>query len=90
MLRRAQQAVAESAAQNVELHEADAEGLTLPDASVDVALVNGIFNLNPRRTEIFDELARVVRPGGNVFAAELVLVQQLPEAGRTCPTNWFA
>jgi len=29
-----------------------------------VALVNGIFNLNPARAEIFRELARVVRPAG--------------------------
>jgi len=68
---------------------ASAEALPLADASVDVALVNGIFNLNPGRDAIFGELARVVRPGGRVYAAELVLRGPLPEAERT-DDNWFA
>ncbi|MEW6253263.1 MAG: methyltransferase domain-containing protein [Planctomycetota bacterium] len=90
MQRRAQQAVEESGAENVELHEADAEELPLPDAPVDVTLVNGIFNLNPRRTEIFNQLARVVRPRGEVFGAELILAQPLPDGERTCAANWLA
>ena len=90
MQQRAQQAVEESGVQNVELHKADAEELPLPDAAIDVALVNGIFNLNPRRTEIFNELARAVRPGGEVFGAELILAQPLPDGERNCAANWFA
>jgi hypothetical protein len=61
----------------------------LPDAALDVALVNGIFNLNPLRSELFRELARVVRPVGRVFGAGLILTQPLPEAERACATNWF-
>ncbi len=68
---------------------ASAEALPLADGSVDVVLVNGIFNLNPGRSRIFAELARVVRPGGRVHAAELVLRGPLPEAERT-DANWFA
>lgn len=90
MLERAHRAAAEAGAENIELHRADAERLPLPDSSVDVALTNGIFNLNPDRTAVFSELARVMRPAGAVFGAELVLVQPLPEAERTCATNWFA
>jgi arsenite methyltransferase len=68
---------------------ASAEELPLADGSIDVALVNGIFNLNPGRSRIMAELARVVRPGGRVHAAELVLRGPLPEAERTA-ANWFA
>jgi SAM-dependent methyltransferase len=68
---------------------ASAEELPLVDGSVDVALVNGIFNLNPGRARILAELARVVRPGGRVHAAELVLREPLPESERT-DANWFA
>jgi arsenite methyltransferase len=68
---------------------ASAEALPLAGASIDVALVNGIFNLNPGRSSIVGELARVVRPGGRVHAAELVLRGPLPEAERT-DANWFA
>jgi ubiquinone/menaquinone biosynthesis C-methylase UbiE len=68
---------------------ASAEDLPLANGSIDVALVNGIFNLNPGRSRIMAELARVVRPGGRVHAAELVLRGPLPEAERTA-ANWFA
>jgi len=90
MLERARQAADEAGVGNVEIRRADAERLPLPDASIDVALVNGIFNLNPNRAAVFGELARVMRPSGSVFGAELILAQPLPEAERTCATNWFA
>jgi len=80
---------ASAATENVAWCRASAAALPLPDGSVDVALVNGIFNLNPDRSRIFAELARVVRPGGRVHAAELVLRGALPEAERT-DANWFA
>ncbi len=90
MLERARVAASACAARNVGFRYGDAERLPLPDDSVDVALVNGIFNLNPDRTGIFRELARVVRPGGSVYCAELILTEPLPLAEQSCPTNWFA
>ena len=90
MLDRARAAAADAGLSNLELRQADAEHLPLSDTSIDVALVNGIFNLNPNRSAIFRELARVVRPGGTVFCAELILSEPLPETERACPTNWFA
>lgn len=44
----------------------------------------------PNRTFIFAELARVVRPGGFVYAAELILREALPQAVQADETNWFA
>jgi SAM-dependent methyltransferase len=80
---------AAACAERVAWCRASAEELPLADGSIDVALVNGIFNLNPGRSRIMAELARVVRPGGRVHAAELVLRGPLPEAERT-EANWFA
>ena len=90
MLDRAQRGAAEAGARNVEFHLADAETLPVEDESVDIALANGIFNLNPARDSIFRELARVVRPGGMVFGAELILREALPSQVRADPANWFA
>ena len=59
MLSRARRAVAESGVTNVELRESDAERLPAADGEIDVAIVNGIFNLNPAREAIFHEVARV-------------------------------
>ena len=90
MLARARQAQQESGAERVWFCQADAEKVPLPDGSVDVALVNGIFNLNPGRTAIFRELGRVVAPGGTVYAAELILREPLPPDQRQREDNWFA
>jgi len=57
---------------------------------VDVVLVNGIFNLNPRRDAIFRELARIAKPGGSVFGAELILRAPLAEDQRAGDANWFS
>jgi SAM-dependent methyltransferase len=75
---------------NLQFLEADAERLPLADGSIDVVLVNGIFNLNPARTVIFAELARVVQPGGAVYVAELVLRKPLPPETIAQETDWFA
>jgi arsenite methyltransferase len=75
---------------NVEFREGDAERIPADTSSFDVALVNGIFNLNAARDEIFRELSRVVRPGGLVFAAELILKGPLPADVATSDADWFA
>jgi arsenite methyltransferase len=89
MLGRVRRAVALSAA-NVMPCRADAEHLPLATASIDVALVNGIFNLNPARPQIFQELARVLRPGGAVFSAELILMEAVSKPDHFTEAEWFA
>ena len=59
------------------------------DDSFDVVLMNGLLNLNPRRTDIVAEVARLLRPGGRLYAAELVLVQPLDAQERGDFRNWF-
>ncbi|MCO6438610.1 MAG: methyltransferase domain-containing protein [Phycisphaerae bacterium] len=90
MLDRARRAVTEAGTQNVDVRKGDAEELPAESASIDVVIINGIFNLNPAREAIFRELARVVRTNGRVFAAELILKEPLPENERRDVCNWFA
>ena len=90
MLARTQQAVAGALVENVETYLADAEHLPLEDESIGVAIVNGIFNLNPYREKIFSELARVVSSHGVVYAAELVLTAPLPEGYQQSGADWYS
>lgn len=90
MLTRARRAADEAGADNVEFRLADAERIPIPDAAVDAALVNGIFNLNPARTAIMSDLARVLRPGGLAWIAELILTGPLAAEAQTNAANWFA
>ena len=90
MLDLARRAARDADIRNAVFLQASAEALPLPDSSIVVALVNGIFNLNPARDAIFRELARVVKPGGRVYAAELVLRETLPPDSQSDERDWFA
>lgn len=90
MLQRARVSAQEARLSNVSFQKADAGALPLETGSVDVALVNGLFNLNPQREAIFAELARVLHTGGYVFAAELVLLDVLPPKTQATVSDWFA
>jgi len=90
MLVRAGEAIREDGASNIQLVLAEGERIPLADGSIDVALANGIFNLNPYRSKLFHELARVVRKGGTVRAAELIIKYPLPQTERGDLSTWFA
>lgn len=75
---------------NIQFRVGDAESIDAETGSFDAAIVNGIFNLNPARGELFRELARVIRPGGVAFAAELVLKGPLPPEVKPSTDDWFA
>jgi arsenite methyltransferase len=89
MLRQARLAVKEAVLENVELLQGDAESLPIRSGSIDVALVNGVFDLNPVGGLIVGELSRVVRRGGMVYAAELTLWERRPRKIRETKGNWF-
>lgn len=90
MLNRARIAAMKMKTANVEFRQSSAEALPLEDASIDVAMVNGIFNLNPAREKIFQELARVMKAGGVVYSAEMILREPLPPEEVTNTDDWFA
>ncbi|MCE7875302.1 methyltransferase domain-containing protein [bacterium CPR1] len=75
--------------ETVRLLKADAWNLPFPEASFNVALINGLFNLNPQRSAIFHELSRVLQPGGRLYAAEIVLEEPLHQSDREDQSNWF-
>ena len=73
---------------NVEVHRADATSLPLPDASVDVVISNGVLNLVPEKDKAFTEIRRVLRPGGRLQLADIVLDAELDEEVRRNIDLW--
>jgi arsenite methyltransferase len=88
MIAAARRAVAEAELRNVTLVEAPAEQIPLPQESVDVAIVNGLFNLAPDKETVALEVARVLRPGGRFLGAEIVLTDERPPAPLDLE-SWF-
>lgn len=73
---------------HLEVVAGNAETLPLPSASVDVVTSNGVLNLVPDKARAITEVARVLRPGGRVQLADIV-VRSLPsESCRSHPELW--
>jgi ubiquinone/menaquinone biosynthesis C-methylase UbiE len=62
--------------------------LPLESDSVDVVISNGVFNLLPDKERLFRELYRVVRPGGRLQFADIVVGIELSDKVRNDIDLW--
>ena len=88
MLRRAAASAAEMGLDNVELYEALIESLPVDDESVDVVISNGVIDLVPDKDAVFDEIDRVLRPGGRLQLADVVIHTEVSEDARERIDLW--
>jgi SAM-dependent methyltransferase len=88
MLDRARAGAAALGLETVELHQGLIESLPLADASVDVVISNGVIDLVPDKEAVFDEIDRVLRPGGRLQIADVVIHTAVSEDARKNIDLW--
>lgn len=80
MRRRASQGATMSGLAHVDVRDGDATRLPVEDRSVDVVISNGVLNLVPEKERAVAEIARVLKPGGRVQVADIVIGEILPDS----------
>jgi len=78
MIIRAQANIAAAGFKNIEVRKGIIEDMPVEDSSVDWVISNCVINLSPEKNKVFSEIARVLKPGGQISISDIV-VGDLPE-----------
>jgi arsenite methyltransferase len=88
MLRRARANAAAVGLDNVEFREGYAEELPVPDGWADLVVSNGVLNLVPDKVAAYEEVVRVLRPGGRMQIADVCVQVEVPRDARSDIDLW--
>src|SRR5260221_9849528 len=85
---RARRGAAALGLMHVEVREGEATALPVDAGSIDVVISNGVLNLVPEKRAAIAEIRRVLKPGGRLQIADIVLGIELPEDARQDIDLW--
>jgi len=88
MVARAQENLQKARITNAEVREVGSESLPFENAFFDVVISNGVINLSPDKVALFREINRVLKPGGRLGFADVVLEQALPQGMAASAEAW--
>jgi ubiquinone/menaquinone biosynthesis C-methylase UbiE len=88
MLEKARRSAREAGVANIDFREGYAEALPAADASVNVVISNGVINLCPDKMAVMAEVHRVLKPGGRVQIADIVVHKAVPQDAKDDIDLW--
>jgi len=88
MLARARSSAERMGVTNVEFRRGFLESLPVDDNSIDVTISNCVINLSPDKAKVFDEVFRVLAPGGKLAVSDIVTDGPLPDVIKQSLSMW--
>jgi len=88
MLEKARKAATQTGADNVEFCKGYVEALPLPGKWADVVISNGAVNLCPDKSAVFQEMYRVLKPGGRLQIGDILVQRAVPEEAKRDIDLW--
>ena len=88
MVNKAQSNVVATGVKNVTIKQGIFEELPVDDGWADVVISNCAINLALDKNDIFRELNRVLKPGGRLQVADILVDKPIPEGARRNIDLW--
>jgi SAM-dependent methyltransferase len=88
MLDKAREGAAAMGQTNAHFRQGYGEELPVPDGWADVIISNGVVNLMPDKRQAFAELNRVLKPGGRLQIADILVQKPVSEGAKQNIDLW--